>query len=119
MDETEPPTAMLRLRGRRGPVPARVFWPGACGPARRPVVALEPVAPETLALCRGTGRVVLTLAPGENDAWDHVCWVAAHAAELGARPDAVLLAGEAVAIDRLLTRARNEGWPSLAVLPAA
>jgi hypothetical protein len=115
MDQTEPATATLRLRGRRGPVPGTVFWPGTGGPARRPVVALEPVQPETLALCRRTGRVVLALASGEHDAWDLVCWVAAHAAELGARPDALLLAGDTATIQPLLTRALAEGWPSLTV----
>jgi hypothetical protein len=119
MDEPDPPTAILRLRGRRGPVSALVLWPGTPGPARRPVVALgQQGQPETRALCCGTGRVVLALAPGEAGAWDVVCWVAAHAAELGARPGAVLLAGDASAINRLLTRAATEGWPPLAVLPA-
>jgi hypothetical protein len=87
MDEPDPPTVMLRLRGRRGPVSALVLRPGTPGPSRRPVVALGQGQPETRALCRGTGRVVLALAPGEADAWDVVCWVAAHAAELGARPE--------------------------------
>ena len=99
----------------RGGVRAQVSWPPA--PADRPPL---------LVLVSGDGRlgpelatripaVVLT-APAEG-AREALEWGADHAAELGADPGRIVLAGEhrgATALAALAREARDRGWPAIA-----
>ena len=110
--------ATLRLRGRRGPVVCRIYWPSR-GRARRLVVSFR-TDREIRELCRSTGRLVVTTASGStvspDDAWDVLCWVGEHAVELGAQSEAVLLDGGGVSaelVESLRARADAEGWPPL------
>jgi hypothetical protein len=116
--------ATLRLRGRRGPLACRVFWP-SLGRVRRPVVAFDTDS-RAYNLCQSTGRVVLTItsdaALSSDDVWNILCWAGDHAAELGARADAVLLDCRGVSaelVGTLQKRADAEGWPQLGTLSSA
>jgi acetyl esterase len=130
--------ADVQLRGPGGPLAARAYWPA-------PRDAMAPPALLVLlpggnaecdhlgtvdALCRGAcadiGVVVLSLtyrssAPAPRDAAlvDSIAavhWAADHAAELGADPARLILAGAgtggrlAAAVSR---QAREDGWPVL------
>jgi hypothetical protein len=121
-EQTEPYAATVRLRGPAGPLPVGVFWPPDRRRRRRLVVALDSDPEQARALCTRTGRVVLatdrdhSLTVGELD--DLLAWVAEHAAELGARPDDVLVtaSGDGAPAAELRRRAGAGGWPRLAVL---
>lgn len=113
-------TATLRLRVRRGRITTRLFWPeqGTC--VQRMLVALVDPSDARL-LCRQNERVVLALPPttSGDDLWDLVRWAATHAAELGARDDAVTIIADGDESRRelawLADRARADGWPDLTV----
>jgi hypothetical protein len=114
--------ATVRLRGRRGPLPVGVFWPPDLRRRRRLVVALGAGPERARALCTRTGRVVLA-AGGESpltseDLDELLAWAGGHAAELGARPDDVLVtaSGPGTAATELRRRAGAGGWLRLAVL---
>jgi hypothetical protein len=117
-----PQTATVRLRGRAGPLPVAVFWPAHPHPRprrpRRLVVALDAGPERAQALCARTGRVVLAVdGPALDDLYEVVGWAGAHAAELGAVPDDVLVtAADAALLARVQARAHAEDWPRLAVL---
>jgi hypothetical protein len=114
--------ATVRLRGRGGPLPVGVFWPPDRRRRRRLVVALDTDPERARALCTRTGRVVLATGGGRpltvSDLDDLLTWVGGHAAELGARPDDVLVtaSGQGIAVAELRRRATAGGWPRLAVL---
>ncbi len=115
--------ATVRLRGRDGPLPVGVFWPPDRRRRRRLVVALDADPERAWALCTRTGRVVLTAAADHpltvDDLDDLLAWAGGHAAELGARPDDVLVTAaesSTAAVAELRRRAGAEGWPRLAVL---
>jgi hypothetical protein len=114
--------ATVRLRGRDGPLPVGVFWPPDRRRRRRLVVALDADPDRARALCTRTGRVVLSAGDHPltaDDLGGLLAWAGGHAAELGARPDDVLVmaAGRgAAAVAELRLRAGAEGWPRLAVL---
>ena len=128
--------ADLRLRGASA-MPVRVRWPTGprmVGPLAVFLPDLDPqngVDPADDELCRrlcaGVGAVVLcapllSARPGLSDsslerAASVLEWSADHAAELGADPDRLLLAGSgagAAAAVVLALRARDRGWPRIA-----
>jgi hypothetical protein len=113
-----PQTATVRLRGRAGPLPVAVFWPPHPQPSRRLVVALDADPERAQTLCARTGRIVLAVdGPAPDDLYEVVGWAGAHAAELGAVPDEVLVtAADTAVLTRLRARAGAEDWPRLAVL---
>jgi acetyl esterase len=127
--------ADLQLRGSTSPLPVRVYWPGQTA---RPVPLLvfcivgagagphaETSHAETShaeATCRGLsedpGLVVLAVPclAGARDGTTVLEWAAEHAAELGADPGRLLVAGRgagsAVAA-AVVSRARAAGWPAV------
>jgi hypothetical protein len=128
--------ADLRLRGA-SPMPVRVRWPTGArtvGPLAVFLPDLDPrngVDPADDELCRrlcaGVGAVVLCAplrsarlesADSSLDRASSVLeWSADHAAELGADPNRLLLAGSgagAAAAVVLALRARDRGWPRIA-----
>jgi acetyl esterase/lipase len=130
--------ADVQLRGPRGPVPARAYWPVARDRhVAPPLLVLFPgdgSAPDGLegadALCRGLcsdlGVVVLSVSyrpatpsiDGADvaDATAAVRWAADHAPQIGADPGHLLVAGAgmggsiATAVAR---RAGDDGWPAI------
>lgn len=121
-EQPETYAATVRLRGRTGPLPVGVFWPQDRRRRRRLVVALGADPQRARALCTGTGRVVLAAAGDHpltvDELDDLLVWAGGHAAELGARPDDVLVtaSGQGAAVAELRRRVEVEGWPRLAVL---
>jgi hypothetical protein len=97
----------MRLRGR-------VCWPGATQPAPAPLVLLVDGADELARRLAGAATaVVLAVADRELDA---MRWAAEHAADLGAQPTGLLVAGERVGAARaaaLAIAARDAAWPAL------
>jgi hypothetical protein len=99
----------------RGGVRAQVSWPPA--PASRPPL---------LVLVTGDGRVgaelaaripAVVLSAPTDGAGEALEWSADHAAELGADPERIVLAGEhrgATVIAALAREARDRGWPAIA-----
>jgi acetyl esterase/lipase len=108
----------------RGGVRARVTWPPATAAARPPLLVLVPPRGERADadLCRELAvripAVVLAAAPGTfGAAREALEWGADHAAELGADPDRIVLAGEhrgAPVVAALARHARDRGWPAIA-----
>jgi acetyl esterase len=134
------PVAEVHLRGRAGPLATRVHWPPRPGPPFRPalLVFLPGDGPgdgaEALgnadalcgALCRHAGVVVLAVrrrrasagveAPAIEDGITATAWAADHAAELGADPRRLVVAGEALGAGvaaAVALHARDLGWPVL------
>jgi alpha/beta hydrolase family protein len=129
--------ADVQLRGRAGPLRARAYWPAPpLGPTEvPPLLVLFPRsagigggAVEGLGrgLCSSVGVVVLAVgyrppSPGSlgaalEDATTATHWAADHAAELGADPGRLVVAGEGVGADLAATvarHARDEGWPPI------
>jgi acetyl esterase/lipase len=131
--------ADVQLRGRAGPLRARAYWPapapGSNPTGAPPLLVLFPLGTgaggrsEALGrgLCSLVGLVVLAVAyrpPSQEalgdaveDATTATHWAADHAAELGAGPGGLLVAGEGVGADLAATvarHARDEGWPPIA-----
>jgi len=121
-EQPETYAATVRLRGRRGPLSVGVFWPPEPRRRRRVVVAIGLGPERARALCTRTDRIVLAtdsdhpLAAGEIE--DLLAWVGAHASEIGARPDNVLVTasdgGRAVA--ELRHRTGSVEWPRIGIL---
>jgi acetyl esterase len=122
--------ADVQLRGPEGPLAARAYWPAPHDPATAPaLLVLLPGrdADDVDALCRGAcadvGVVVLSptsrAAPDADgtalaDALAAVHWAADHAADLGADPGRLLLAGTGVGGRLAATvahQAQEDGWP--------
>lgn len=107
-------TADLTLRFGGVRLPGRVCWPGATEPAPAPLVLLVDGADELARRLAGAATaVVLAVADHELDA---LRWAAEHAAELGAQPTGLLVAGERVGAARaaaLAIAARDAAWPAL------
>jgi acetyl esterase len=128
--------ADLQLRGSTSPLPVRVYWPGQVASQPVPLLvfctvgagagAEETGAEETGAeeTCRGLsqdrGLLVLAVScpAGAQDALTVLEWAAEHAAELGADPGRLLVAGHgaggAVATE-VAAQARAAGWPEVAL----
>jgi acetyl esterase len=130
--------ADVQLRRPGGPLAARAYWPAPAEPGTAPalLVLLPGAGPRVGgldgvdALCRGVsapvGVVVLSVtcrsataairAPALDDATAALHWAADHAAELGADPGQLLVAGIgngaglAAAVAR---QARDDGWPAI------
>lgn len=120
-----------------GPIPFRIYSPGAPGPL--PVLvffhgggfvlgALEEFDPFCTFLAKGASCLVVSvgyrLAPeakhpaAVEDAWEALRWIAMHAAELGGDPGRIAVIGDSAggnlaAVVSLL--ARDEGLPRLAL----
>jgi acetyl esterase len=114
--------ADVHLRGRTGTLRGRVHQPST--PDRALLVLLDgnvdEVDPLCRELCTRAGLVVLA-APvtGLDDATAVVEWAADHAAELGADPHRLLLAGVGAATALAAEVARQAtatGWPVLRLL---
>jgi hypothetical protein len=118
--------ADLRLRGPSGPLGARLHWPAPAGERSRPALLVFFGHSSDLllhGLCSHAG--VLVLAPscqttaGDlqlNDAIAVLEWAADHAAELGADPARLLVAGAGAGGDlaaAVALYARDQGWPVL------
>jgi hypothetical protein len=58
--------------------------------------------------------VVSAPASGVDEAWRVVTWAADHAAELGADPEMLRLAGDSSLCEAVRSRARGNGWPPIA-----
>jgi acetyl esterase len=131
--------AEVQLRGPGGPLAARAYWPAPPDPVTAPalLVLLPGGDPDDVdavdafdGLCRGAcadiGVVVLSPTPRAGapdahggaleDALAAVHWAADHAAELGADPGRLLLAGMGVggrAAAAVARQAQEDGWPAV------
>ena len=129
--------ADVQLRARAGPLATRVHWPAPAGPAPlRPALlvllpggrsgteGLDEADALCRALCRHAGVVVLTVSgrvgwkcfqtSALDDAVTATTWAADHAAELGADPGRLLVAGETLGgrlAAAVALHARDDGWP--------
>ena len=123
--------ADLRLRGNTSPLPVRVYWPDR--EASQPVPLLvfcivgTGAGSQAEATCRclseDLGLVVLAVSclTGAHEGMTVLEWAAEHAAELGADPGRLLIAGEdagsAVAA-AVASQARVAGWPAVMLAAA-
>jgi acetyl esterase len=130
--------ADVQLRGPGGPVGARAYWPAPATPVITPaLLVLFPGDGRRAggldgadAMCRGicaeVGVVVLSVtyrsstpeprAAALADAAAAVHWAADHAAELGADPEQLLVAGVGAGAGlaaAVAQQARDEGWPAI------
>jgi hypothetical protein len=118
--------AGVLLRGRRGRLPARAYWPSHPGPGPAPALLVlftgvaEPAGLDVVdrlcrGLCAGAGLQVLSVSHREpRDATAATHWAADHAADLGADPGRLLVGGVgagARAAAAVVREARDEGWP--------
>jgi acetyl esterase len=133
-----PLVADVQLRGRGGPVAARVHWPTRTGSRRRPALlvllpggrsgaeGLDEADSVCRALCRHVSVVVLAVSgrvgwkcfqtSALEDAVTATGWAADHAAELGADRGRLLLAGDALGgriAAAVALHARDDGWPAI------
>lgn len=122
--------ADLQLRGSTSPLPVRVYWPGQAASQPVPVLVFCMVGAGAGAQAEQTcrrlsedyGLLVLGVRclAGAHDGMTVLEWAAEHAAELGADPARLLIAGPgaggAVAT-AVISQARAAGWPEVA--PAA
>jgi acetyl esterase len=125
---TQPRVADLQLRGRAGPLRARVYWPvpmsravpralfvflQAAGSISGGIEAADPLC---RGLCSRVGLVVLSAHPVSLlDATTVTEWAADHAAELDAEPGRLVVGGEGVGgrlAAAVALHARDQGWPT-------
>ena len=123
--------ADLQLRGSTSALPVRVYWPGQVTSQPAPLLVFCIVGagadawsggPGADASCRGLsedhGLVVLAVPclTGAQDGTTVLEWAAEHAAELGADPGRLLVAGQgaggAVAA-AVASQAQAAGWPAV------
>jgi acetyl esterase len=116
--------ADLRLRGNTSPLPVRVYWPGQSAPQPVPLLVFCIVgagggaeeACRTLSQDRGLLVLAVACRAGVRDAMTVLEWAAEHAAELGADPGLLLVAGPgaggavAAAVE---SQARAASWPAV------
>ena len=118
--------ADLQLRGSTSLLPVRVYWPGRAASQPVPLLVLcmagagagaeEPCRK----LSEDHGLLVLAVrcAAGAHDGMTVLEWAAEHAAELGADPGRLLVAGigaggaDAAAVE---SQARAAAWPAVAL----
>jgi acetyl esterase len=118
--------ADLQLRGNTSPLPVRVYWPSQTASQPVPLlvfcVAGAGAEAQAEATCRSLsqdpGVVVLAVSclTGPRDATAVLEWAAEHAAELGADPRRLLVAGEGAASDiaaAVASYARAAEWPAV------
>jgi acetyl esterase len=118
--------ADLQLRGSTSALPVRVYWPGQVMSQPAPILVFCIVgtgagAEETCRnLSEDHGLLVLAVRcpAGVRDGMTVLEWAAEHAAELGADPGRLLVAGigagggVAAAVE---SQARAAGWPAVAL----
>ena len=118
--------ADLQLRGSTSPLPVRVYWPGQAASQPVPllvfcIVGAGAGAEETCrSLSEDLGLLVLAVrcAADADDGMAVLEWAAEHAAELGADPGRLVVAGQgsggavAAAVE---SQARAAGWPAVAL----
>jgi acetyl esterase len=118
--------ADLQLRGSTSPLPVRVYWPGQA--ASQPVPLLVfcmagdgagwPAEATCRSLSESDGLLVLAVScpAGAQDGMTVLEWAAEHAAELGADPSRLFVAGlgggSAVAA-AVASQARAARWPAV------
>jgi hypothetical protein len=118
--------ADLQLRGSTSPLPVRVYWPGQVASQPVPLLVFCMVgagagAEETCrSLSEGYGLLVLAVrcAAGAHDGMTVLEWAAEHAAELGADPGRLVVAGQgsgAAVATAVESQARAAGWPAVAL----
>ena len=111
----------MQFRGNTSPLPLRVYWPGQTASHSVPLLVFCIVGAGAEAPCRSlsenAGVVVLAVPCDPADTHDPTSvleWAAEHAAELGADPARLLVAGEgaggAVAA-AVAWHARGQEWP--------
>jgi acetyl esterase len=130
--------ADVQLRGPGGPLAARAYWPAPRNPMTPPALLVllpgDGSGADDLdgvdALCRGVcaqvGVVVLSVAYRAampaleaidlEDSTAAVHWAADHAAELGADPGQLLVAGTGIGgglAAAVARRAGDDGWPAI------
>ena len=118
--------ADLQLRGSTSPLPVRVYWPGQATAQPVPllvfcIVGAGAAAEETCrSLSEDLGLLVLAVrcAADADDGMTVLEWAAEHAAELGADPARLVVAGQgaggAVAT-AVISQAQAAGWPEAAL----
>jgi acetyl esterase len=120
--------ADLQLRGSTSLLPVRVYWPGQAASQPVPLLVFCIVGAgaraEAEQTCRRLsedyGLLVLGVhcLAGAHDGMTVLEWAAEHAAELGADPARLLVAGQgaggAVAT-AVVSQARAAGWPEVAL----
>ena len=118
--------ADLQLRGSTSPLPVRVYWPSQEASQPVPLLVFCMVgagagAEETCrSLSEDYGLLVLAVrcTAGAHDGMTVLEWAAEHAAELGADPGRLAVAGQgsggavAAAVE---SQARAAGWPAVAL----
>ncbi len=118
--------ADLQLRGSTSPLPVRVYWPGQVASQPVPLLVFcmvgDGAGPPAEATCRSLsedpGLVVLAVSclAGAQDGTTVLEWAAEHAAELGADPSRLFVAGQgaggAVAAT-VASQARAARWPAV------
>ncbi len=118
--------ADLQLRGSTSPLPVRVYWPGqeASQPVPLLVFCMAGAGAGAEETCRNLsedhGLLVLAVpgAASTHDGMTVLEWAAEHAADLGADPGRLLVAGigagggVAAAVE---SQARAAGWPAVAL----
>ncbi len=115
--------ADVLLRGHARPVRARVHWPNPTHPAPVPALlvlftASWPDGGEAAHLAGLLGVVTLSASPATvAEALATMEWAADHAADLGADPRRLVIAGTGAAANlaaAVSVQARDNGWPSIA-----
>lgn len=120
--------ADLQLRGSTSLLPVRVYWPGQA--ASQPVAVLvfcivgAGAGAQAEQTCRRLsedyGLLVLGVRclAGAHDGMTVLEWAAEHAAELGADPARLLVAGQGAGgaiATAVVSQARAAGWPEVAL----
>jgi acetyl esterase len=112
--------ADLQLRGSTSPLPVRVYWPGQAAAQPVPLLVFCMVGAGAEASCRSLsedlGLLVLAVScpTGAQNGTTALEWAAEHAAELGADPGRLLIAGEGAGSGvaaAVASQARAAGWP--------
>ncbi len=120
--------AGLQLRGSTSPLPVRVYWPGQAASQPVPVlvfcIAGAGAGARADQTCRRLsedyGLLVLGVRclAGAHDGMTVLEWAAEHAAELGADPARLLVAGQGAGgaiATAVVSQARAVGWPEVAL----
>jgi acetyl esterase/lipase len=115
--------ADMRLRGNTSPLRVRVYWPGQQVRHPAPLLVFCIVGAGAEAWCRSlsenAGLVVLAVGcdtAGVSSATGVLEWAAEHAAELGADPGRLLVAGAgagAAVAAAVAREALAKGWPQV------
>jgi acetyl esterase len=118
--------ADLQLRGSTSPLPVRVYWPGQAASRPAPLLVFctvgDGAGPPAEATCQSLsesgGLLVLAVScpAGAQDGTTVLEWAAEHAAELGADPSRLFVAGlgaGAAVAAAVAAHARAARWPAV------